>query len=562
MLNSINNFNTLGNLNLLVVGLTIAAIGLLGVIVYFNNPKSATNRTFLLFTLTANVYACFNFISYQVTSATAAIWLIRLVIFSAIWYAFSLFQLLYVFPAENFKFSQWYKKGLIPLTALTSIFNLTPYVFSKIEESFSVGQVALATPQPGVILFGVMSMCLVFGGIFVLAKKFLIAEGNEKKQLKFVVIGTAVTYSLIIIFNLVLPAFFGNVKFVPLVPVFTIPFIILTAYSIVKHHLLNVKVIATEVLTFVLSAISLFEVILSNSAAILIFRLSIFALVLAFGTLLIKSVRKEVQQREQLEILSKQLEEANKQLKILDQARAEFITIASHQLRTPPATIKWYLSAVLAGDYGPLPAEIKEVVEKTNRTNSSLISLIDDMLNVSRIERGKMEFLFKETNPQKLAELTFEQLLPIAKEKHLELVFQPPAQPLPSLMADEEKLRQVMNNIIDNALKYTKQGRIEMKIFQDNNDVVFEVKDTGKGFETEEQEAIFGKYMRGKDAQNHSTGLGLGMYVAKAIIEQHHGKIWAQSPGANKGSTFAFSIPIKNSLKATTLLDFTKTQNL
>lgn len=257
-------------------------------------------------------------------------------------------------------------------------------------------------------------------------------------------------------------------------------------------------------------------------------------------------------------LLYEQLKVANEQLKALDKARAEFITIASHQLRTPPATVKWYLSAVLSGDFGNLETETKQAIEKAQRTNNGLISLIDDMLNVSRIERGKMEFLFQETDPQSIADEVFEQLFPISKEKGLELTFIKPQQKLPTLMADKEKLKQVMNNIVDNALKYTKKGKVEIKIYEKEKSINFEVTDTGKGFDDEEKAAIFEKYKRGKDAQNHSAGLGLGMYVGYAIINQHHGKIWATSPGVGKGSTFAFSIPIENNLKQTTLLDLTQ----
>lgn len=258
-------------------------------------------------------------------------------------------------------------------------------------------------------------------------------------------------------------------------------------------------------------------------------------------------------------MLYDQLKVANLKLKALDQARSEFITIASHQLRTPPATIKWYLSAILAGDYGQLGNEQKDIIEKTNRTNNSLISLIDDMLNVSRIERGKMEFLFEQTDLLPLVETTYEQLIPQAKEKKLNLIFIPPKTPLPTIMCDKEKIRQVMNNLIDNALKYTKQGSVTIKIHEENGYIKFEVTDTGKGIANVKEAEIFEKFKRGKESVKQSAGLGLGLYVAKIIIEQHKGKIWAESQGEEKGSTFAFSLPIKNDLKKTTLLDLTNT---
>src|SRR5205085_2384840 len=162
--------------------------------------------------------------------------------------------------------------------------------------------------------------------------------------------------------------------------------------------------------------------------------------------LLIGSVRREVQQREQLQKLTTELANANEKLKALDQARAEFISIASHQLRTPPATVKWYLAALVAGDYGKVPQELMDPLKK------------------------KLQFTYN-----------------------------PPSVPLPPVMADKEKLRQVMNNLIDNALKYTKSGTVTVKIFLDGENIRFEVKDSGKGISAEDRAAIFQKYTRGKE---------------------------------------------------------------
>ena len=177
------------------------------------------------------------------------------------------------------------------------------------------------------------------------------------------------------------------------------------------------------------------------------------------------------------------------------------------------------------------------------------------MLNVSRIERGKMEFLFEPTDVEELARFSYEQLLPIAGDKKLHLTYEPPASPLPQIMADKEKLRQVMNNIIDNALKYTKQGTIAVSIFQQGDEIEFRVKDSGKGISPEEKESIFLKYKRGKESVKQSAGLGLGLYVAKVIVEQHKGRIWAESPGEGQGSVFCFSLPINSDLKQTALVD-------
>ncbi len=259
--------------------------------------------------------------------------------------------------------------------------------------------------------------------------------------------------------------------------------------------------------------------------------------------------------------LYEQLREANEQLKILDQARAEFITIASHQLRTPPTTIKWYLASILANDFGQLPEEVKKQLQKTQLTNNSMISLIDDLLNVSRIERGKLEFNFEPIDLLAITQLTVDQLLPQAENKKIQLIFNQPETTLPQIIADKEKLRQVINNLIDNAIKYTKQGRVVVELSETDQDLIIKVTDTGKGVTVEQEKSIFEKFDRGKEKSKNSAGLGLGLYVAKIVIEQHNGKIWVESQGEGKGSTFAFSIPIKNNLENSTF-DLTKTQKI
>ncbi len=254
-------------------------------------------------------------------------------------------------------------------------------------------------------------------------------------------------------------------------------------------------------------------------------------------------------------LIYEKLEIANQQLKALDKARAEFISIASHQLRTPPATIKWYVGAILSGDFGPMGDDLKASLERVQSTNNSQISLIDDLLNASRIERGKMEFFFEMGDVQELARLTYEQLVPQAQIKKLQLLYTPPTEPIPQVMMDKEKVRQVINNFIDNAIKYTKQGTVTVSVYKTESDVVVKVTDTGRGVAPDVVPLLFQKYTRGKDAASAATGLGLGLYVAKVIIEQNHGKIWVESDGVGKGASFIFSLPINSTLEATSVVD-------
>lgn len=252
-------------------------------------------------------------------------------------------------------------------------------------------------------------------------------------------------------------------------------------------------------------------------------------------------------------LLYEQLQDANTQLLALDKARAEFISIASHQLRTPPATIKWYLGAILAGDFGVLADDLTAALKRTNVTNEAQISTIDDLLNASRIERGKLEFFFEKGPLEPVVSAIIEQMQPLAQMKKMTIEYIKPSAVLPDILMDKEKVRQVVNNMIDNAIKYSKSGVIKVALSSDGTSLIVKIKDTGKGIAKQELNTIFEKYTRGHDSVTHATGLGLGMYVAKVVVEQHNGKIWAESDGVGLGSTFAFSLPIESDLRPTTV---------
>lgn len=259
-------------------------------------------------------------------------------------------------------------------------------------------------------------------------------------------------------------------------------------------------------------------------------------------------------------LVYEQLKAANQSLKALDQARADFITLTSHQLRTPPATIKWYLAAIKDGDYGKLLPETLEAIAKTEVTNNAQISLIDDLLNASRIERGKMEFLFEPVHLDELTKFTVEQLQPQASIKGLVLTYTPPTTPTPEVLADKEKIRQVINNFIDNAIKYSPKGSIIARMKVDSKFVSVEVQDSGKGIDKDVIASLFHKYSRGKDSVTHATGIGIGLYVAKIVVENHRGEIGALSDGVGKGSIFYFRIPIKNDLPHIKMMDLVDQQ--
>ncbi len=552
--------NELLNLDLFALGITVAAAGILGFVVLYSNYKSATSFYFLLFCFGVIAWSIINYLSYKPYSPEVGIWIVRFVLFISVWFVTALFCLLYIFPEQNKQLPLKIKLTLFTSAGAVSLLTLSPYVFGQILTFNARGIANNIETNWGIVFYAGYSLITVGSAISILVHKIKKAASVDRIKFRPLAYGFGSSFLLLLTFNLVFPAFLHTNQFIPLGPVFLIPFIVGAGYAIIRHHLLNIKIISTQILIFFLAITAIVEVVVANNVFILVFRIFVFLLVLSVGILLIRSVMHEVEQRAKLELLSKELEAANVQLKSLDQARADFITLTSHQLRTPPSTIKWYLAAIKTGDYGELSDGVKEAITKTEITNNALISLIDDLLNASRIERGKMEFLFEPVHVDQLAKFTVEQLIPQASFKKLALTYVPPTLPIPEVLADKEKLRQVINNFIDNAIKYTPKGEIKVQVEVDDTYVSVLVTDSGKGIAPEVIPALFEKYSRGKDSVMHATGIGIGLYVAKVVIENHEGLIGAKSPGVNMGSTFYFKLPIHSKLPQTKIMDLVKEQ--
>jgi signal transduction histidine kinase len=239
------------------------------------------------------------------------------------------------------------------------------------------------------------------------------------------------------------------------------------------------------------------------------------------------------------------LRHANNKLKRLDEAKSEFISIASHQLRTPLTIIKGYISMLLDGNFGELNPIIKDPLEKVYESNERLINMVENLLNLTKIEADRLQLVFKEINLEYLTCDIVDEIKSNAEKKGLKLIYLAPDTVLPKIKIDEEKMRQVIINLIDNAIKYTKKGEIKVSVKSDGGSVKFCISDMGIGIRKEDQQNLFKKFSRGKNSLLINTeGTGLGLFIAKQMINAHSGKIWAESEGEGKGSNFYFNLPI------------------
>jgi signal transduction histidine kinase len=290
-------------------------------------------------------------------------------------------------------------------------------------------------------------------------------------------------------------------------------------------------------------------------------------MVLIFSIFLIQSVQKEVKQREQLQILDEKLETANVQLEELNRFKSQLLSLASHQIRSPLAAIKGFGSLLIQGAYGPISDSIKATIEKMNRSTEGLLDLINTLLDMRKVEEGKMEYQFVRADLNAIIANVMETLRPLADAKKLEFSFSLPEKTV-LVNADPEKFKQVIQNLVDNAIKYTATGfvHVELKISPvdmagsppptsiqgiplppnagHGGHAIISVSDSGYGIPAPLLPHIFEEFIRDERVKKQVLGTGLGLYIARKIAEAHNGTIQAESTGEGKGSTFHVTIPL------------------
>lgn len=235
--------------------------------------------------------------------------------------------------------------------------------------------------------------------------------------------------------------------------------------------------------------------------------------------------------------------------KEVERMKSEFVSVASHQLRTPLSAIKWFIEMLINGDAGEINMEQMSYLTQAFETNEHMIDLVNSLLNISRIESGRLAIDPETTDIIKLTEEAFNEVSVIAAEKKQKIELVKPKVKIPLVMTDPRLLRQIIQNLISNAIKYTpEKGKIILTISKiDKNFVQFDIRDNGLGIPVHQQDKLFQKFFRADNViQTETEGTGLGLYVCKSLVEMLGGKIWFESQ-EDKGTTFSFTLPFLGS---------------
>jgi signal transduction histidine kinase len=236
--------------------------------------------------------------------------------------------------------------------------------------------------------------------------------------------------------------------------------------------------------------------------------------------------------------------------KEIDKAKTEFVSLASHQLRTPLSTVNWYAEMLLAGDAGELGEKQKKYLDEVYRSNQRMVELVNALLDVSSLELGTFVIDPERVDICKLAENVIDEQRPQIDMRKIRFSFSCDKN-VSFMQADPKLLRMVMQNILSNAVKYTpEKGRVELNVSVDNDkqDLQIKISDTGYGIPKNQQDKIFTKLFRADNVRDKDTdGTGLGLYIVKSIVENSGGKVWFESAGGvgNKGTTFFVTLPLK-----------------
>jgi signal transduction histidine kinase len=362
---------------------------------------------------------------------------------------------------------------------------------------------------------------------------------------KFFLIGVVIFYIMNAIFNITLPVFFGITYLYFLGDYSTSFLLAFTSYAIIRHKLFDIKLIASEALIITIWCVLFARIfLLNNTLTEVSIDTFVFSISVLMGIYLVRSVKGEITQREKLETVTKELSDTNTKLKSIDAKKNEFISMAAHELRAPLTAIRGFLSMVIDGDTGPITPKASEFLRDSMVSSERMIRLVNNMLDVGRIEEGRLTLSPSLFNISKVMKAVHGEFQGEALNKGLEFTCKIPEGVSDQVYVDEDKIHEVIVNLVSNAIKYTETGSVTIEVSNPNLETIrVEVKDTGAGISAEEQKKLFQKFYRVQSVVGKTIGTGLGLYISKLLIERFGGSIGLISE-SGKGSNFWFELPI------------------
>ena len=520
---------------------------ILGIFSYRFSSSGAKSTTFLIFTIVLSLWLICDLVLWSSNNYYAV---------AMFWSFLDFLNILFYFLLVLFLYLDFRKYNHIPkhVFAILTLVILIPFIYSLTGLSVMF----FYEPNCEMSVSEMIVNYKFFAGIislFVIALLGLIhfLKFSNKSDSR----GRIITLS---IFSMLFIGIFSGSELIAnitgvyettLYSLFSLPlFILFLTYSIIEQQTMDLNVSTftfAKLLFTIFILVALFSLFLADD----IYEFGTIgtsALVTGgFGLLLLRSARKESLQREEIEKLAAGLELANGRLKVLDRQKSEFVSIASHQLRSPLTAIRGYVSMMTEGSFGKLPDKASEALGRISESTVFMASSIDDFLEVSRIESGNMKYDYRDVNLKEQAEHIVDDLRTDALHRGLLLMFRSDLNGTGLVRADAGKTQQILHNLINNALKYTPKGSVTVYAHDDvrGKKMYVDIIDTGLGLSSESLQKLFGKFARAKVASSANImRTGLGLFVAREMARAMGGDISVTSDGEGLGSTFTIVLPL------------------
>ncbi len=520
---------------------------IMGLLVLHKDQKSQASRSFLYLTVSIALWIIVAFFEDEATSATLRFNFLRADFAFGSFYAYAF--LLFCSDVIHFRHSKsrWFRYSLVLIpTILTGFIFLTNVIISGYE----ITQSDVINPifGPGEIFYNILISLAPLLGAAVLIWNYRKVDPLEKTRYIYLIIGLILSIGIALITNVFITNY---IEYDPLYAFYarlgmysSIFIVLLPGYAIIKHRLFNIKIFATEILSFVILLFVFVQIFLANDIYQLTLRIGIFIICFLLFVMLVRTMDGEIKRKEELQKISDSLAVANAELHRLDTAKSEFISIASHQLRTPLTAIRGFVSLLLEGAYGSLEPTVADTLNKVYLANARLMGLVENLLNISRIEAGRIQYQFGLAKIEDILAELKDNFILATHSKGLGFRVLLPQTPLPPIRIDGPKIREALSNIIDNSIKYTEKGEVVVTLEQRGERAVISVADTGIGIDPVDLPHIFKKFERGKDsARVNVSSTGLGLYVCKNFIEAHGGSVRVESAGKSRGTVFIVELP-------------------
>ncbi len=519
-------------------------------IIIFNNKNTRNSYYFSGFIISMFIWVTTT-LFYYLLSGEALLINTRLIYFAPPFIPYFMILFIETFPKEKFSYSKKIMILFFIIPFLTSVIALIP---GAVINSVTVTENGLKVIQYGPLYFlYFIQIALYFIAVtYLMIRKYFILKGIYRSQVEGIFLVLLIGSIVGVITDLIMPTY-GNFTLFWVGSFYSGYLAISAFYGIIRYGLFDIKVVFSQFITFFLWLFMVVKIIFNQSSTDRLIDIILLFLIIISGYLFIKTVKKEITLREKddilvtdVTVLNQKLEKTNTQLKELDLKKSEFISLATHQLRAPLTAMKGYSSMILDGTFGEIKNPgIEDAVNKISRSTIDLTMIVEDYLNISRIEQGNMRYYFSVIDLVYIIKNIIENVKNLAERKGLIINFNYDSSMEYKVEVDEGKIKQVFLNIIDNAIKYTPEGQINIFISKTkNNNVLVKIEDTGVGISPEILPSLFNKYIRAPESSSiNMLGTGLGLFVAGQILKGHNGRAWAESQGKDKGSKFYIELP-------------------